>query len=77
MTKLYKYTYLTELHGCVDRLVPLEGDGHRHEDGPGEGRLVRGVQQVGEQAEVDVAAQAEHLAEALKDGADQIPRNRY
>ncbi len=35
--------------GVVDGHVPLEGDGHRHEDGPGEGDPLQRVLPVREQ----------------------------
>jgi len=47
-------SYLIVVQGEVYRDVPLEGDGHCHEDGTRDGRLVQRVQEVGEQQDVDV-----------------------
>ncbi len=45
------------MHGDVS----LEGDGHRHEDGAGEGDALQRVLTVGEQQHLQVRGQAEHL----------------
>jgi hypothetical protein len=49
-----KLSYLIVIKREVYRDVPLEGDGHCHEDGTSDGRLVQRVQEVGEQQDVDV-----------------------
>jgi hypothetical protein len=46
--------YLIVVEREVYRDVPLEGDGHRHEDGARDRRLVQRVQEVGEQQDVNV-----------------------
>ena len=68
------------VHGLavVERVVhgeePLEGDGHCHEDGRGDGDLVEGVQEVGKQDDVEVGGQVELLAKGLEDGAEEVGR---
>ena len=56
---------LVVVEGVVGRDVPLPGDGHRHEDGSGDGDLVEGEQEVREQQSVQFSL---HVEGVLKFG---------
>ena len=54
--------------------VPLERDGHRHEDGPRHARLVHRVQEPREHDDVQLRGQVEALPHALQDGPEKVVR---
>ena len=58
--------------GVVHGDVPLEGDGDGHEDGGRHGDAEPGVEEVGEEVDVDHGGRVEALADGLRDRADQV-----
>ncbi len=66
--------YLAVVDWVVDRNIPLESDGHRHEDGTGDGDRQQRVQEVGEHEHVDDAHHVQPLPEGLQDAPDQVAR---
>lgn len=66
------FAYLRVVDGVVDRDVSLQGDPNGHEDGSSHGDGQPGVQEVGEEIDVDQAGHLEALANGLENGADQV-----
>ena len=57
--------YLVVINGVVHGHISLQGDRHRHEDGPGHGHHVDGIEKVGEEEDVEVRDEAKALAKTL------------
>jgi len=66
-------SYLTVTDGVVHGREALEGHGHGHEDGSGYGRLMRRIEKVRKEQQMNVGGAAERFTYGFQERANKIP----